>query len=199
MAIIYQGNGLMKNFKIISAGLIAAALSLAAVTGAQAYPSGTKPTIVITGGIEVDGKTPTGYVTTAKGAKLVVLVNDLIVAQGEATGSTFNIPQSWSKPGKYTINVVDGLDTATSYVYVPGIKVPAKGKIAKAGSIKLTSVTPGTIVKFTINGKVVVKSASVAGSGAYAYKLAKKNLKKGKNKVVIAIGKTLFTKTITIS
>jgi hypothetical protein len=199
MAIIYLGNGLMKNFKIIAAGVIAAAMSLTAVTSAQAYPAGQKVQVVLTGGIEVNGKTPTAKVATRVGAQLVVKVNGTQVAAGTATSDSFVIPTAFTKSGKYTILVTDQDSSATSYVYVPGIKVPAKGKIAKAGTIALTTVTPKTIIKIMINGKVVVKSAKIAASGSYSFKLVKKNLKKGKNKVVITIGKTKVTKTITIS
>ena len=188
----------MKNLKIIAVGLVAAALSVSVVSGAQAYPPGANPGIVVLGGIPVNGKAPTASITTNKGANLTVKVNGVLVAQGVATGNSFPIKTSFVKPGEYTVYVTDQDGSATSSIFVPGLKVPAKAKLAKPGRIELTTVAPDTRVSIKVNGKLV-KSAKVGASASYKLTLVKKYFKKGSNKVIVTIGTKAFTKTLKIS
>jgi|GEM_PF-4626193 len=184
----------MKKIKFITAGLVAAALSLTAVTGAQAYPPGVKPGIVITGGIAVNNKDAVVKIKTKEGAELVVTINGKEVFNDKATSGFVTLPVSWKKYGKYTIVVNDQDSTKTSVLYVPHIVTPAKGKIKKAGKISFKFVDPGTIVSVKVNGKVVLKSYKIPSSGGYIYTLTKKFLKKGKNKITISVGKTNINK-----
>jgi hypothetical protein len=188
----------MKNLRIIAVGLVAAALSVSVVSGAQAYPPGANPGIVVLGGIPVNGKAPTASITTNKGANLTVRVNGVIVAQGVASGNTFPIATTFTKPGEYTVYVTDQDGSATSSIFVPGLKVPAKAKLAKPGTIELSTIAPDTRVSIKVNGKVV-KSDKVGASASYKLKLVKKYFKKGRNKVIVTIGTKAFTKTVKIS
>jgi len=183
----------MKNIKFIIAGLVAAALSLTTVSGAQAYPPGIKPKIIITGGVVVNNKPAVVRIGTKAGAHLTVTINGDVVAEEDATSSSFVVPVSWKKAGKYTIQVDDGDATQTTTLWVPKVVTPRKGKIAKAGTVSFKFIEPGTMVSVKVNNKVALKAIKIGKNGTFTFKLVKKYLKKGKNTFVIYIGKTKIT------
>ena len=189
----------MKKIRIITAGLIAAALSLTAVSGAQAYPPGVDSRLVVTGGLDVDGKPHVAYISTTAGTAITVKLNGVKIASGTATGSRFSIPTKWTKPGIYTLSAYVNGAYQTAHLFYPTIVFPRPGtqRASVSATMGLRTTSPGTLFGLKVNGKVVLRPKMIGTSGAYQIKVAKKYLKKGKNVVVYTIGATKITKYLT--